>query len=165
MAGTHMQESCNALAEVHARAMLNCCRRAYKPFVDEGYLSFVYGGGEEGRYLCNNPAVDSIHLTGSETTYNAIVWGPGNPKVGSYAPCCSSLLHICSGTASANGTKFSGMKVFQNLHLDVRFQNKFKHQSRLQSLTPAMLSITQLSRMRACCLVTNNCKWQSCQQC
>lgn len=62
--------------------MLHCCRRAYKPFVDEGYLSFVYGGGEEGKYLCNNPAVDSIHLTGSEATYNAIVWGPGNPKVG-----------------------------------------------------------------------------------
>lgn len=55
---------------------------AFKPFVDEGYLSFVYGGGEEGKYLCNNPAVDSIHLTGSEATYNAIVWGPGGPKQG-----------------------------------------------------------------------------------
>ena len=70
------------LTEYRQEQLLNCCRRAYKPFVDEGYLSFVYGGGEEGKYLCNNPAVDSIHLTGSEATYNAIVWGPGNPKVG-----------------------------------------------------------------------------------
>lgn len=57
------------------------CRQAFQPFVDEGYLAFVYGGGEEGKYLCNNPAVQSIHLTGSEATYDAIVWGPGKPKV------------------------------------------------------------------------------------
>ena len=49
--------------------------------MDEGYLAFVYGGGEEGKFLCNHSAVESIHLTGSEATYDAIVWGPGKPKV------------------------------------------------------------------------------------
>ncbi|DBB03304.1 hypothetical protein WJX82_011741 [Trebouxia sp. C0006] len=56
--------------------------KAFKPFVDAGYLAFVYGGGEEGKHLCNHPAVHSIHLTGSEATYDAIVWGPGKPKTG-----------------------------------------------------------------------------------
>lgn len=56
--------------------------QAFKPFVDEGYLAFVYGGGEEGKFLCNHSAVESIHLTGSEATYDAIVWGPGKPKTG-----------------------------------------------------------------------------------
>lgn len=60
--------------------------------MDEGYLSFVYGGGDEGKYLCNNPAVDSIHLTGSEATYNAIVWGPGNPKVSTCMPAVDTFV-------------------------------------------------------------------------
>lgn len=85
------QAECNL---IQARALLVCCRRAFKPFMDEGYLSFVYGGGEEGKYVCNNPAVDSIHLTGSEATYNAIVWGPGNPKVSTCVPTVATIITV-----------------------------------------------------------------------
>lgn len=28
-----------------------------------------------GKALCEHPAIESIHLTGSADTYNAIVWG------------------------------------------------------------------------------------------
>lgn len=57
-------------------------RRAFQPLVDEGFLEFVYGGGEVGAVLCNHPLVASVHLTGSSSTYDAIVW-KGQPKVGS----------------------------------------------------------------------------------
>jgi aldehyde dehydrogenase (NAD(P)+) len=45
---------------------------ALAPLVDGGYLRFAYGGAEVGRYLCTHPAVDEIHLTGGQATYDAI---------------------------------------------------------------------------------------------
>lgn len=45
--------------------------------IKRGFLRLVYGGVAEGEYLCHHPAVDTIHLTGSHTTYEAIVFGPG----------------------------------------------------------------------------------------
>ncbi len=42
-----------------------------------GYLRVVYGGAAEGEYLCNHPAVDEIHITGSDKTFDAIVYGGG----------------------------------------------------------------------------------------
>jgi acyl-CoA reductase-like NAD-dependent aldehyde dehydrogenase len=48
-----------------------------KPFIDEGYCAIVHGGAEVGIHLCNHPDVASIHITGSDRTYDAIVWGPG----------------------------------------------------------------------------------------
>lgn len=57
-------------------------RRALQPLADEGYFEVVYGGGEQGKYLCNHPAVADVHLTGSPSTYDAIVWGPGRAKKG-----------------------------------------------------------------------------------
>ena len=41
-------------------------------------LRVVYGGIEVGAQLCAHPEVDSIHVTGSDRTYDAIVWG-GDP--------------------------------------------------------------------------------------
>ncbi len=49
--------------------------RAFRALVDPGYLAIVTGGAEVGRYLCAHPAIDSIHLTGSDRTHDAIVWG------------------------------------------------------------------------------------------
>ena len=43
-------------------------------------MEIVYGGGKEGQMLGTHPLVSAIHLTGSDVTYNAIVWGPKNPK-------------------------------------------------------------------------------------
>lgn len=61
-------------------------RRAFQPLVDRGFVEFVYGAGEEGKFLCQHPLVCSIHLTGSAATYDAIVW-QGKPKKG--APPCA----------------------------------------------------------------------------
>ncbi len=49
--------------------------RAFKPLIDAGFLRVVYGGVEVGAHLCDHEDVDSIHLTGADATYDAIVWG------------------------------------------------------------------------------------------
>lgn len=49
--------------------------RAFAPLILGGYLAIVYGGAETGSYLCRHELVDSIHLTGSHHTHDAIVWG------------------------------------------------------------------------------------------
>jgi len=46
-----------------------------KPLIDQGYLTIVYGGAEVGGQLCQHPQVDEIHITGSDRTHDAIVWG------------------------------------------------------------------------------------------
>ena len=50
---------------------------ALAPLIDRGYLRVVYGGAEVGSYLCDHPLVDDVHITGSDRTHDAIVWGPG----------------------------------------------------------------------------------------
>jgi acyl-CoA reductase-like NAD-dependent aldehyde dehydrogenase len=49
-----------------------------KPLVRRGFLKIVYGGAEEGAYLCQHPGIDEIHITGSDRTYEAIVFGTGD---------------------------------------------------------------------------------------
>ena len=50
--------------------------RAFKTLIDAGYLAIAYGGAEVGSYLCYHPHVDDVHITGSDKTHDAIVWGP-----------------------------------------------------------------------------------------
>lgn len=50
---------------------------AFRELVRRGYLRVVYGGAAEGDYLCRHPEVDSIHITGSDKSHDAIVWGTG----------------------------------------------------------------------------------------
>ncbi|MFA9446523.1 aldehyde dehydrogenase family protein [Egicoccus sp. AB-alg6-2] len=50
---------------------------AFQPLVREGFLRIVYGGQEVGEYLTTHDAVDTIHVTGSDKTYEAIVFGTG----------------------------------------------------------------------------------------
>ncbi|MEM9073448.1 MAG: aldehyde dehydrogenase family protein [Myxococcota bacterium] len=50
---------------------------AFRVLVRRGFLRVVYGGASEGDYLCNHENVDSIHITGSDKTHDAIVWGLG----------------------------------------------------------------------------------------
>lgn len=71
----------SAHASLHTECLSWTCRAAFKPFIDEGYVRFVYGGVEEGKQLCNSPVVKSIHLTGSAATYEAIMWGTASRKV------------------------------------------------------------------------------------
>jgi len=49
----------------------------FRALVEGGFFRLVYGGAEEGAYLCAHPGVDEIHITGSDKTYEAIVFGPG----------------------------------------------------------------------------------------
>ncbi len=51
---------------------------AFQPLVERGFFRLVYGGAEEGAYLCRHPGVDEIHITGSDRTYDAIVFGTGD---------------------------------------------------------------------------------------
>lgn len=47
-----------------------------------GFVEFVYGGADVGRHCTQHALVDSVHLTGSEATYNNIVFGTLQVKVG-----------------------------------------------------------------------------------
>jgi aldehyde dehydrogenase (NAD(P)+) len=49
----------------------------FAPLIQDGYLAFVYGGGDVGEYLTRHDAVQAIHITGSAATHNLIVYGPG----------------------------------------------------------------------------------------
>ncbi len=49
--------------------------RAFATLIERGYLQIVTGGADVGDYLCTHPLIDSIHLTGSDRTHDAIVWG------------------------------------------------------------------------------------------
>ena len=50
---------------------------AFAPLVDAGFVRFAYGGPAVGNHLVHHPLVDEVHVTGSEQTYNAIVFGSG----------------------------------------------------------------------------------------
>ena len=58
--------------------------RAFKSLCDAGYLAIVYGGADVGAHLAQHPAVDTLHVTGSDRTYDAIVWG-GDTRIRSSA--------------------------------------------------------------------------------
>jgi hypothetical protein len=50
--------------------------RAFKPWIDSGYLALAYGGAEVGSYLAYHRNVADVHITGSDKTHDLIVWGP-----------------------------------------------------------------------------------------
>ncbi len=50
---------------------------ALRSLIRAGFVQVVYGGAQVGAYLCHHPQVETIHLTGSDKTYEAIVFGPG----------------------------------------------------------------------------------------
>lgn len=50
--------------------------RAYDAAIRAGFLAVLYGGAEEGAYLVEHAAVDEVHITGSDRTFDRIVWGP-----------------------------------------------------------------------------------------
>ena len=49
--------------------------RIFAPFIERGFVAFAYGAGDVGAYLVNHVDVHSLHVTGSNRTYDAIVWG------------------------------------------------------------------------------------------
>ena len=53
---------------------------AFADAIRQDYLAVVYGGAQEGSYLIRHPDVDEVHLTGSDATFDQIVWGPPGPE-------------------------------------------------------------------------------------
>jgi acyl-CoA reductase-like NAD-dependent aldehyde dehydrogenase len=51
---------------------------ALAPLVRRGFLRIVHGDAVQGGYLCHHPGVDELHITGSDRTYEAIVYGAGD---------------------------------------------------------------------------------------
>jgi acyl-CoA reductase-like NAD-dependent aldehyde dehydrogenase len=52
--------------------------RIFSSLIDAGYLAVVYGGADVGKYLTDHDKTHSIHMTGSDRTHDAILWG-GTP--------------------------------------------------------------------------------------
>jgi acyl-CoA reductase-like NAD-dependent aldehyde dehydrogenase len=50
----------------------------FRALIKRGYLQIVYGGADEGAYLCEHGIVDELHMTGSDKTYEAVVFGSGD---------------------------------------------------------------------------------------
>ena len=53
---------------------------AFADAIRQNFLAIVYGGAAEGAYLVNHRDVDELHLTGSDQTFDQIVWGPAGPE-------------------------------------------------------------------------------------
>ncbi|HWF17332.1 MAG TPA: aldehyde dehydrogenase family protein [Acidimicrobiales bacterium] len=51
--------------------------RALEPLLDAGVLRIVDGGAAVGEYLTAHPRIDEVHITGSDKTYDAVVFGTG----------------------------------------------------------------------------------------
>ena len=51
--------------------------RIFASLIDAGFVRFAYGAGDVGAYLTGHDGVDSIHITGSSRTHDAIVFGSG----------------------------------------------------------------------------------------
>ena len=54
--------------------------RAFRALIEGNYLAVIYGGAEVGKYVCSHELVDTIHITGSCQTHDAIVWGSEENK-------------------------------------------------------------------------------------
>ena len=59
---------------------------ALAPLVELGVLKLVYGAGDVGKLLCNHAAVHDVHITGSDKTYDAIVWQGRKKEAGAPPP-------------------------------------------------------------------------------
>lgn len=47
------------------------------PLIERGYMKMCKGGAAEGIYLCQHELVEEIHITGSDKTHDAIIYGVG----------------------------------------------------------------------------------------
>ncbi len=53
----------------------------FRCLIEAGYMQIAYGGANEGAYLCQHADVDQIFITGSDKTFDTIVFGPGESGV------------------------------------------------------------------------------------
>lgn len=66
---------------------------AFKAAIDQQFLAVVYGGAEVGRHLVYHPKIDEVHLTGSDKTYEQIVWGDNGQAADERRAQNQPLLH------------------------------------------------------------------------
>jgi len=57
--------------------LLPVLERVFAPFIERRLVEIVTGGAELGSALAYHPGVSAVHVTGSEATHDAVVWGPG----------------------------------------------------------------------------------------
>ncbi len=70
-------------------ALVPVFERALAPLIEPGFLRIVRGGGEVGAYLTRHPSIAHVHITGSESTFRAIVPGlevPISAELGGVSP-------------------------------------------------------------------------------
>ena len=51
--------------------------QGFNGLIRHGFLRILYGGKELGSYLCEHPLVNHIHMTGSDKTFELLVFGSG----------------------------------------------------------------------------------------
>ena len=51
--------------------------KIFAPFIENGFIQFAYGGGNVGACLTHHNDVETVHITGSSRTHDAIVFGVG----------------------------------------------------------------------------------------
>jgi acyl-CoA reductase-like NAD-dependent aldehyde dehydrogenase len=52
--------------------------QGFRALIRRGFLRIATGGAAEGAFLCGHPLVEELHMTGSDRTYESIVFGPGD---------------------------------------------------------------------------------------
>jgi aldehyde dehydrogenase (NAD(P)+) len=57
--------------------MLAIYQEALAPLVEFGALRIVQGAGDVGGYLARHPGISHVHITGSATTHDVVVYGAG----------------------------------------------------------------------------------------
>ncbi len=86
----HMLFAENSVVLVKLNPLLDSLQpvmeQALAPLVREGFLAFCRGGAREGEGLALDPAVEAIHITGSQKTFQALVWGGDSPAGATPAP-------------------------------------------------------------------------------
>lgn len=57
--------------------LLPILQEIFRDLIRDSFVRIVAGGSELGALLCSHDGIDEIHVTGSEATYDAIVFGGG----------------------------------------------------------------------------------------
>ncbi|MBL1086476.1 aldehyde dehydrogenase family protein [Streptomyces actinomycinicus] len=53
-------------------------RAVFEPLIDRGLVEIVTGGPDVGMAAAGHPGITAVHMTGSEATHDAVVWGTGD---------------------------------------------------------------------------------------
>ena len=70
--------------------------QAFAAAIAQGFVAVVYGGVNEGEYLAHHEGIDEVHLTGSDKTFDVLVWGRPAPS----ASCARLRAGRCSRSPS-----------------------------------------------------------------